>query len=124
MALRTLLFPSIGKLPRRLRPIFTKEATRVTIFAHAYNEIVPAEDLVLKYVASFTVFPDRYAELYVFTHSPNDVDAVMSVWKDPEGRTVWQVGRMAGATLDIRFDGELVKTFPQGTDIGIATWKG
>ena len=120
MALQSILFP--GKLPRKLRPILTKEATRVTVFAHAFNEIVPAEDLILKYVASHTIFDGHYAELYAFVHSPNDVDAVMSVWRDPEGRTHWEVARLAGAELDIRFDGELKKTFPRGTDIGYVGW--
>jgi len=119
MILREILLPK--RLPRKLLPKFIDKAERVSIYAHAYNEIVPAEDLTLKYIGSHTIFNGYYGELYAFIHSPNDVDAVMSIYVDGEGKTHYQIARMAGAQLDVYFDGVLKKTFPKDSDVGYFT---
>jgi len=106
-----------GRMLPKARPKLSSDAKRVTIYAQAFNSEVPSADLALKYVASYTPFTGGYGELYAFCNK-DDPEALMCVYIDNVGVKHFEVGRMAGTELNISVDGNMVKTFPRGSDVG------
>jgi len=126
MAIIQAMIP--GRIIPTLIPRFSSLLSKIEVKTHEYIGTyadgtpltIPAITLVPKLITSSVSPEDDMHEFYVLMRD-GDPDAFLDFWAGPtvpEGLVACGIARMCGAAVDIFYDGNIVKSFPELSEIG------